>query len=113
MTEVVVSGKDVWKIFGSGDTEVAALRGVDIEITRKEMLAIMGPSGCGKTTFLNCFSGLDEATRGEIRLEGVELNSMNDDAKSRYRALRTGFVFQRSSGRTNRPAISMRRDLGV
>ncbi|MCI4362871.1 MAG: ABC transporter ATP-binding protein [Thermoplasmata archaeon] len=94
MAEVVVAGKDVWKVFGSGDTEVAALRGVNIEIAREEMLAIMGPSGCGKTTFLNCFSGLDEATRGQILLEGRELHSMDDNAKSQYRARRTGFVFQ-------------------
>jgi putative ABC transport system ATP-binding protein len=94
MSEAVVVGKDVWKLYGTGGTEIAALRGVNIEILRKEMLAIMGPSGCGKTTFLNCFSGLDEVTRGEVLLEGVNLNSMNDNQKSEYRARRTGFVFQ-------------------
>ncbi len=58
------------------------------------MLAVMGPSGCGKTTFLNCFSGLDEISRGEITLEGVSLSTMDDRVKSRYRARRVGFVFQ-------------------
>ncbi|MGI0053021.1 MAG: ABC transporter ATP-binding protein [Thermoplasmata archaeon] len=90
----VVVGKGVWKVYGSGETEVTALRGIDIEIRRGEMLAIMGPSGCGKTTFLNCFSGLDEISRGEITLEGVNLQSMNDRTKSEYRARRVGFVFQ-------------------
>lgn len=94
MPEPVVIGKDVWKIYGTGDTEVTALRAIDIEISRGEMLAIMGPSGCGKTTFLNCFSGLDEINRGAITLEGVDLHSMNDRAKSEYRARRVGFVFQ-------------------
>jgi len=94
MPEPVVIGKGVWKIYGTGDTEITALHGIDIEISRGEMLAIMGPSGCGKTTFLNCFSGLDDVTRGEVLLEGVALNSMNDDQKSKYRARRTGFVFQ-------------------
>jgi putative ABC transport system ATP-binding protein len=94
MPENVVIGKDVWKVYGTGDTQVTALRGINIEISRGEMLAIMGPSGCGKTTFLNCFSGLDEVTRGQVLLEGVELHSMNDDQKSEYRARRTGFVFQ-------------------
>ncbi len=94
MPEPVVIGRDVWKVYGTGDTEVTALRGVDIEIPRGEMLAIMGPSGCGKTTFLNCFSGLDDIDRGEILLEGVDLHSMNDNQKSEYRARRTGFVFQ-------------------
>ena len=92
--EVVVAGQDVWKIYGSGETEVPALRGVNIEIRRGEMLAIMGPSGCGKTTFLNCFSGLDDITRGTVTLEGVDIHKMTDNRKSEYRARRTGFVFQ-------------------
>jgi putative ABC transport system ATP-binding protein len=94
MPEPVVIGKDVWKLYGTGDTEITALRAINIEILRGEMLAIMGPSGCGKTTFLNCFSGLDEINRGQIWLEGVDLHSMTDRAKSEYRARRVGFVFQ-------------------
>jgi putative ABC transport system ATP-binding protein len=92
--EVVVAGQDVWKIYGAGETEVPALRGVNIEIRRGEMLALMGPSGCGKTTFLNCFSGLDDITRGTVTLEGVDIHQMSDNKKSEYRARRTGFVFQ-------------------
>ncbi len=94
MTETVVVGKDVWKVYGSGETEVTALQGINIAIQRGEMLAVMGPSGCGKTTFLNCFSGLDEVTRGQVTLEGVDLHSMDDRTKSEYRARRVGFVFQ-------------------
>jgi len=94
MPEPVVIGRDVWKFYGTGDTEITALRAINIEISRGEMLAIMGPSGCGKTTFLNCFSGLDEINRGQIWLEGVDLHSMTDRAKSEYRARRVGFVFQ-------------------
>lgn len=94
MPESVVVGQDVWKVYGSGDTQVTALQGINVEIRRGEMLAIMGPSGCGKTTFLNCFSGLDDVTRGRVALEGVDLQSMNDNQKSEYRARRTGFVFQ-------------------
>ncbi|HTT73689.1 MAG TPA: ABC transporter ATP-binding protein [Thermoplasmata archaeon] len=93
-SDPVVVGKDVWKIYGSGDTQVTALQGIDIAIERGEMLAIMGPSGCGKTTFLNCFSGLDDVSRGRIALEGRELNGMDDRTKSEYRARRVGFVFQ-------------------
>ncbi len=94
MTEPVVVGRDVWKVYGSKDTEITALGGIDVDVQRGEMLAIMGPSGCGKTTFLNCFSGLDEINRGRITLEGVDLHSMNDRVKSDYRARRVGFVFQ-------------------
>jgi putative ABC transport system ATP-binding protein len=92
--EVVVSGRDVWKIYGTGETQVPALQGVSIEILRGEMLAIMGPSGCGKTTFLNCFSGLDSISKGQVTLEGVDIHAMSDNRKSEYRARRTGFVFQ-------------------
>lgn len=94
MTEPVVVGKDVWKTYGSGDTAVAALRGINVEIRRGEMLAVMGPSGSGKTTFLNCLSGLDEISRGVVTIEGRDLHAMSDAEKSALRARRTGFVFQ-------------------
>jgi putative ABC transport system ATP-binding protein len=92
--EAVVVGRDVWKVYGEGETAVSALQGISVEILRGEMIAVMGPSGCGKTTFLNCFSGLDETSRGQVLLEGVDIHSMNDRAKSDYRARRVGFVFQ-------------------
>ena len=94
MAEAVVVGNDVWKIYGHGETEVPALQGVNVSIMRGEMVAIMGPSGCGKTTFLNCFSGLDDVSRGTVTLEGTDIHKMTDDKKSEYRARRTGFVFQ-------------------
>ncbi|MCI4337467.1 MAG: ABC transporter ATP-binding protein [Thermoplasmata archaeon] len=94
MPEVVVSGKDVWKVYGSGETAVNALKGVDLEITRGEMVAVMGQSGCGKTTFLNCFSGLDDISKGSVTLEGTDIHRMKDRERSAYRAKRTGFVFQ-------------------
>jgi putative ABC transport system ATP-binding protein len=94
VTEEVVRGTDVWKVYGSGEIEVAALRGIDVSIRRGEMLAVVGPSGCGKTTLLNCLSGLDTISRGQVLLEGVDLRSMDDRKKSDYRARRVGFVFQ-------------------
>lgn len=92
--DVVVAARDVWKVYGTGETEVAALKGVSLDIARGEMVAIMGPSGCGKTTLLNCFSGLDDVSRGTVELEGVDIHRMSDRQKSEYRARRTGFVFQ-------------------
>src|SRR5271157_86942 len=94
MPEPVVVGQDVWKVYGQGETAVEALRGINVEILRGEILAVMGPSGCGKTTFLNCFSGLDDVSRGVVTVEGTNIHTMSDSAKSQYRARRTGFVFQ-------------------
>ena len=94
VTESVVVGTDVWKVYGTGETAVPALRGIAVDIHRGEMVAVMGPSGCGKTTFLNCFSGLDDITRGKVTLEGIDIHAMADNAKSAYRARRAGFVFQ-------------------
>ncbi len=90
----MVRAIQVHKTYNSGVVEVHALRGVDATIERGEMVAIMGPSGCGKTTLLNCFSGLDDLTSGDVLIEGVSIGGMDDDAKSRYRSRRMGFVFQ-------------------
>jgi len=90
----MVRAVDAHKTYNSGAVQVHALRGVNLTLDRGEMVAIMGPSGCGKTTLLNCFSGLDDLTSGEVLIEGVSLASMDDNAKSRYRSRRMGFVFQ-------------------
>src|SRR3989442_12944663 len=92
--ERIIRGVDAHTVYNSGPVTVHALRGVNLAIPRGEMAAIMGPSGCGKTTLLNCFSGLDDLTSGDVLIEGVSLASMDDNAKSRYRSRRVGLVFQ-------------------
>jgi len=94
MNDVIIEGRSVTKVYDSGDIKVRALNGINVQIKKGEMVSIMGPSGCGKTTFLNCFSGIDDATSGEIFIEGKNLAHMNDNEKSRHRAKRMGFVFQ-------------------
>jgi putative ABC transport system ATP-binding protein len=91
---VVVESHDVWKSYPSEAGPVDALRGIDLAIHRGEMVAVMGPSGCGKTTLLNCFSGLDDISRGKVLLEGTDVHAMSDRQKTVYRAKRMGFVFQ-------------------
>jgi putative ABC transport system ATP-binding protein len=90
----MVKAMDVTKVYDTGRVKVQALRGVNLSISRGEMVAIMGPSGCGKTTLLNCLSGLDSISSGDVLIEGVSLKTMSDRERTRYRARRMGFVFQ-------------------
>lgn len=90
----LVKAVEAVKTYESGPLEVHALQRVNLEIGRGEMVAIMGPSGCGKTTLLNCFSGLDELTSGEVYVDGQALSAMTDKSKTEYRAKRMGFIFQ-------------------
>jgi putative ABC transport system ATP-binding protein len=90
----MVRAVDVKKVYDTGRVQVDALRGVNLSIPRGEMVAIMGPSGCGKTTLLNCLSGLDSISEGDVFIEGVSLKTMSDRQRTRYRARRMGFVFQ-------------------
>lgn len=94
MDTTIVKATNVIKTYQTGTVEVPALRGVDLTVGRKEVIAVMGPSGCGKTTLLNCLSGLDAADDGEIVIEGSQLTDMTDYERTDYRARRMGFVFQ-------------------
>src|SRR5437773_1322823 len=73
---------------------VRALGGLDLDIRKGEMVAIMGPSGCGKTTLLNCLSGIDDFTSGEVWIAGQRLSTLGDNAKTDFRAMKMGFIFQ-------------------
>jgi putative ABC transport system ATP-binding protein len=90
----IIQARNLHKIYDTGKVKVHALRGIDLEVRRGEMVAVMGPSGCGKTTLLNCLSGLDEPTQGEVIIEGVSLQQMSERRRTEYRARRMGFVFQ-------------------
>ncbi|MGH2794875.1 MAG: ABC transporter ATP-binding protein [Actinomycetota bacterium] len=81
------------KVYRSG-AEVEALKKVDLDVIRGEMVAIVGPSGCGKTTLLNCLSGLERIDEGEILIDGTNLATMKDDQRTDFRARSMGFVFQ-------------------
>ena len=94
MKDLIVSARGLHKTYDTGTVSVHALHGVDLEVTRGEMVAIMGPSGCGKTTLLNCLSGLDEIDEGQVVIDGVVLHHLADDQRSDYRARHMGFVFQ-------------------
>jgi len=91
---LAVEAREVVKSYQTDGLAVRALGGVSLEVPRGDMVAIMGPSGCGKTTLLNCLSGLDTVDSGVVRVDGVDLSNLSDDAKSSYRARSMGFVFQ-------------------
>jgi putative ABC transport system ATP-binding protein len=77
-----------------GAREVEALRGIDLEVGRGEMVAIVGPSGSGKTTLLNCLSGLDSFDGGQVSVDGHDLARLSDRERTAYRRKNMGFVFQ-------------------
>jgi putative ABC transport system ATP-binding protein len=85
---------DVFKIFRAGDTDVVALRGLDLRIERGELVAILGPSGSGKTTLLHLAAGLDQPSAGEVRVAGRSLSRLNDAGLADYRAKELALVFQ-------------------
>jgi putative ABC transport system ATP-binding protein len=82
------------KRYGSGDSRVVAIDGIDVEFRSGEFTAIMGPSGSGKSTLLHCVAGLDRADEGQVWIGGTELTGLRDDALTRLRRDRVGFVFQ-------------------
>ena len=94
MDDSIISAKNVHKIYGTGSLLVNALNGIDMEVGRGEMIAIMGPSGCGKTTLLNCLSGLDSINSGNIFVDQQPIHDLSDDKMSEFRAKSMGFIFQ-------------------
>ena len=92
--DAAVRAVDVWKVYGSGEAEVAALRGVSVDLRRGEFTAIMGPSGSGKSTLMHCLAGLDTVTRGEIHIGTTNLTSLRDKGLTRLRRDKVGFIFQ-------------------
>ncbi|MEE8422093.1 MAG: ATP-binding cassette domain-containing protein, partial [Dehalococcoidia bacterium] len=94
MADAIIEVSALEKVYDTGTIRVEALRGIDMSIERGEMVAIMGPSGCGKTTLLNCLSGIDEPSAGRVMIDGTDLNTLDDDTKTAYRAQRMGFIFQ-------------------
>ncbi|WP_457025629.1 ABC transporter ATP-binding protein [Geodermatophilus sp. SYSU D01119] len=94
VSSAAVRATGLTKVYGSGETAVHALAGVDVTFERGGFTAIMGPSGSGKSTLMHCLAGLDTATSGQVWLGGTELTRLRDDQLTRLRRERIGFVFQ-------------------
>nr|WP_260190751.1 ABC transporter ATP-binding protein [Actinophytocola gossypii] len=93
-TSPAASAVGLTKVYGSGDSRVAALDDVTVDFAAGRFTAIMGPSGSGKSTLMHCVAGLDEPTSGRVWLGDVELSALADDDLTALRRDRVGFVFQ-------------------
>ena len=91
---VTLRARGLTKTYGSGDVEVRALRGIDLELATGELVVLLGPSGSGKSTLLNILGGLDTASSGEAWFLDHDLTRAGDRDLTRYRREHVGFVFQ-------------------
>jgi len=94
MSEPLIQVRDLWRIYSLGDVELAALRGVSLDIEAGEWVAIMGASGSGKSTFMNLIGCLDAPSRGSYRLRGRDVAGLSPDERAEIRNREIGFVFQ-------------------
>jgi putative ABC transport system ATP-binding protein len=93
-TQTVVSARGVTRRYGEGDTAVDALRGIDLDIERGKLTAVMGPSGSGKSTLMHILAGLDKPTEGDVEIDGTSITKLSDADLTRLRRKHIGFVFQ-------------------
>ena len=93
--EPILKTEGLWKVYRTGELDVAALRGVNVQVLPGEFVSVMGPSGCGKSTFLHVIGGLTQATRGHVLLDGNDLAALGDAGRTRLRRQKVGFIFQR------------------
>jgi len=94
MNALAVETRGLEKVYGEGDLAVRALAGVDLSIDRGSFVVLLGPSGSGKTTLLNVIGGIDTATSGTVRVDGVSLTDLDAKARTEFRRDHIGFVFQ-------------------
>ena len=93
-TGVLLSARGLTKVYDTGEVKVQALRGVDLDVRRGELLVMQGASGSGKSTLLNILGGLDRPTEGDVQFEGKSLTRRSDAGLTRYRRHHVGFIFQ-------------------
>ncbi len=91
---IILETKDLRKHYGSGETEVRALDGVDLTVEKGEFAAVVGTSGSGKSTLLHMLGGLDRPTSGSVTVDGKNIFSLKDEALTIFRRRKIGFVFQ-------------------
>ena len=94
MSETVFSARGLTKVYSTGEVEIHALRGVDLDLYAGEFVVLLGPSGSGKSTLLNILGGLDVPSAGSVRYRDHDLSTADEEALTRFRREHVGFVFQ-------------------
>ena len=92
--DVAVSVRGLTKTYGAGEAQVMALRGVDLDVRRGELLMLVGPSGCGKTTLISVIAAILDQSGGEVRVLERDLRMLSERERARFRGETIGFVFQ-------------------
>ncbi len=92
--EIIVEARGLARSFASGSADVLAIKDVNLEVFRGELLVILGRSGSGKTTLLNLLGGLDRPTQGQVLFEGQDLSTMSETELTEFRRHKVGFIFQ-------------------
>jgi ABC-type lipoprotein export system ATPase subunit len=106
MQESIVTCDNLIKIYKTEDLEVVALQGLDLEVARGEMIALVGASGSGKTTLMNILGGLDAPSAGHGNVAGYDLTRLDEEQRTRYRNVVVGYLWQQS-GRNLLPDLSV------
>ena len=94
MSETVFAARAQTKTYTSGEVQVHALRGLDLDVSAGEVVVLLGPSGSEKPSLMNIMGGLDHATSGRLLFKNIELTALNDRELTAYRRRHVGFVFQ-------------------
>ena len=91
---MILEMKNIRKSFGSGESRVEVLKGIDMELEKGEICVLLGPSGSGKSTLLNIIGGIDQPDSGTIVIRGEEMEQMNEKKLTQYRRVHLGYIFQ-------------------
>ena len=109
-TVTVLAATDIYKSYRHGGRAVEAVRGVTLTLAAGEHVSLVGPSGCGKSTLLHICGAMDRPTQGDVSLEGHSMSEFDDDALTRVRRRRIGFVFQFFN---LLPTLTVRQNIGL